>query len=169
MLLAHDATLDLKTHPVTIETPLVETTVERLSQKVALVPILRAGLGMVEPVQDLLPDVEVRHLGFYRDEVNLQPVGYYNKLPAEHPVDVALVLDPMLATGGSTSRVGSGGTVGCADHQADLDHRVSARDRERTQQDATVDIHVCCVDEKLNSSGFIVPGLGDAGDRTFGT
>ncbi|HEX3871906.1 MAG TPA: uracil phosphoribosyltransferase, partial [Pirellulales bacterium] len=103
VLLAYEATKDLVTQPVQIETPLTTTEGRRLSQRIGLVPILRAGLGMVDAVLDLLPEAEVRHLGFYRDEQTLEAVEYYKKLPPSNPVDVALVLDPMLATGGSAA------------------------------------------------------------------
>ena len=101
VLLAYEATHDLSTRSLEIETPLTRVTAQQLSQRIGLVPILRAGLGMVDPVLDLLPDAAVWHLGLYRDEATARPVEYYSKLPAHSPVDVALVLDPMLATGGS--------------------------------------------------------------------
>ncbi|MBU0678860.1 MAG: uracil phosphoribosyltransferase, partial [Verrucomicrobia bacterium] len=100
-LLVAEATRDLELESGTVETPLAEAACERLSQRIGLIPILRAGLGMVSPVLELIPDAEVWHLGFYRDEETLKPVEYYKKLPAMSPVDVAFVLDPMLATGGS--------------------------------------------------------------------
>ena len=100
-LLAYEALSDLTTEPIVVETPLTQTVGCRLTQRVGLVPILRAGLGMVEPILELIPQAEVWHLGLYRDEATAKPVKYYSKLPHEHPVDVALVVDPMLATGGS--------------------------------------------------------------------
>jgi uracil phosphoribosyltransferase len=100
-LLAYEALKDLQTEPITVETPLTKTAGCQLTQRIGLVPILRAGLGMVEPILELIPQAEVWHLGVYRDEATAKPVRYYNKLPHERPVDVALVVDPMLATGGS--------------------------------------------------------------------
>jgi uracil phosphoribosyltransferase len=104
-LLAYEATKDLPVEAVTVQTPLARTEGRRLTQRIGLVPILRAGLGMVDPVLELIPTAEVWHLGLYRDEETAKPVKYYAKLPAERPVDVALVLDPMLATGGSVVAV----------------------------------------------------------------
>ena len=100
-LLAYEATKDLNLMPVEVETPMAKTTGHQLSESIGIVPILRAGLGMVEPVLDFLPSAEVWHLGLYRDESTAEPVEYYSRLSDGHPVDVALVLDPMLATGGS--------------------------------------------------------------------
>jgi uracil phosphoribosyltransferase len=142
----------------------------RLAEQVALVPILRAGLGMVDPIWDLIPDAQVGHIGLYRDEATLRPVQYYSKLPAANQVDVCLLLDPMLATGGSA-------TAGC-----DILKRwgirhikyiglIAAPEGITRLHDAhpDVDIYVAAVDCCLNDQGYIVPGLGDAGDRLFGT
>ena len=141
-----------------------------LAVKIALVPILRAGLGMVDPILDLIPEAEVWHLGLYRDEATAQPVRYYNKLPETNPVDVAIVLDPMLATGGSATvaiesltqwGVKSIKLISVIASQAGVD-AVASRFPD-TQ------IIVGAIDPELNAVKYIVPGLGDAGDRTFNT
>ena len=169
-LLAYEATKDLPTEPTTVQTPLAEADGERLRERIGLVPILRAGLGLVEPVIDLIPDAEVWHLGLYRDEATAQPVAYYKKIPDSEPVDVALVLDPMLATGGSAvsalevlSDWGVKRTklLSVIAAKAGIEH-VGSRFPE-TQ------VYVCGVDPVLNDRKFIVPGLGDAGDRIFNT
>jgi uracil phosphoribosyltransferase len=135
-----------------------------------LVPILRAGLGMVDPILDLIPTAHVWHLGLYRDHETLRPVTYYNKLPPQVDVDVCLVLDPMLATGGSAVAAVSvlkdwGAT------QIKFLGLIAAPEGVKTLSDAhpEVDIHLAAIDERLNEIGYIVPGLGDAGDRQFGT
>ena len=169
-LLAYEATADLVMEPATVQTPLTEMNGERLAERVGLVPILRAGLGMVDGVWELIPGAEVWHIGLYRDESTLRPVEYYNKLPITPTVDVCLVLDPMLATGGS-----SVATV-------DILKRWGARRikfvgiiaapegvKRLSEAHPDVAIHVAAVDSHLNEHGFIVPGLGDAGDRQFGT
>lgn len=170
VLLAYEATQDLLLTSKTIETPLTSMTGSILSQRVGLVPILRAGLGMVDPVLNLIPSAEVWHLGLYRDEATAQPVEYYSKLPQTQPVDVALVLDPMLATGGSAllaietlRRWGVKSikllSVIASRHGVDV----------IANQHSDVQVYVCTVDPELNSRKFIVPGLGDAGDRIFNT
>jgi uracil phosphoribosyltransferase len=169
-LIAYEATLDLGTRPIKVETPLAEAAGIELLEKIGLVPILRAGLGMVEGVWELMPTAEVWHIGLYRDERTLKPVEYYNKLPVEPTVSVCLILDPMLATGGSAvatvdilKRWGVGrikfvGLIAAPEGIANLhDHHPD------------VPIHVAAVDDHLNNVGYIVPGLGDAGDRQFGT
>ncbi len=167
-LLAYEATKDLLLRPVTVETPLVATTCNQLAQRIGIVPILRAGLGMVEPILNLIPDAEVWHLGFYRDEKTLRPVEYYKKLPNHGAVDTALVLDPMLATGGSAvaavSAVKSWGAK-----QIKLLSILGAPEGIAAMQHAHPDtaIYLCAKDSHLDHRGFIVPGLGDAGDRTF--
>lgn len=169
-LLAFEATSSLATEEQPVTTPLCETTGRTLSQSISLVPILRAGLGMLDPVLQLIPDAEVWHLGLYRDEATATPVEYYNNLPPNRATDVALVLDPMLATGGSSALV-------C---QTLLDWGVSditllsliaaPEGIESLQQKIpSLRIVVCAIDEKLNERKFIVPGLGDAGDRIFNT
>ncbi len=170
VLLAYEATQDLATKPVEVVTPLTTTTCQVLASQVGLVPILRAGLGMVDPILELIPSAEVWHLGVYRDEATALPVEYYRKLPPSQPVDVALVLDPMLATGGSA-------TAALAALQAWGVPRVkllsiiaaqAGIERVRTEYPG-VAIHVCAVDPILNDHKYIVPGLGDAGDRCFNT
>jgi len=170
VLLACEATRDLPLRAVRVRTPLAAAPARRVAARVGLVPILRAGLGMVEPVLDLLPEAEVWHLGFYRDERTLRPVEYYQKLPPRRPVDVALVLDPMLATGGSAvaaletlERWGARETRLLALIAAPAGLRRVARRFPR------VAVHVCAVDRRLDARGFILPGLGDAGDRQFRT
>lgn len=169
-LLAYEATRDLPLAGVKIQTPLVEADCQRVSARVGLIPILRAGLGMVDPVLEFLPDAEVWHLGLYRDEATATPVEYYSKLPSSNPVDVALVLDPMLATGGSIAvalatlqrwGVKRLKVVSLIASQQGIESLV--------QQFPDVQIYVCAVDPILNAHKFIVPGLGDAGDRTFNT
>jgi uracil phosphoribosyltransferase len=169
-LLGYEAMADLETRPITIETPLEEMTVAELEPRVGLIPVLRAGLGMVEAMLELMPTAQVWHIGLYRDERTLKPVEYYNKLPDAATVQVCLILDPMLATGGS-----SAATVdilkawGAARiKQVSL---IAAPEGMATLSGAhpDVDIHVAAVDRELNERGYIVPGLGDAGDRQFGT
>jgi len=169
-LLAYEALRDLPVRRVTVKTPLEPAAAARVRGRIGLVPILRAGLGMVDPVLALLPEAEVWHLGFYRDETTLQPVAYYNKFPARRPVDVALVLDPMLATGGSAiaalQAVRDWGVK-----RVKLLGVIAAPEGLRAVRKAfpDVDVLVCAVDRKLNRHGYILPGLGDAGDRQFGT
>lgn len=169
-LLAYEATLDLQTEPIDVPTPLAVARGARLVEKIGLVPILRAGLGMVEGVWELMPSAEVWHIGLYRDERTLKPVEYYNKLPVEPTVSTVLILDPMLATGGSAvatvdilkrwgvRRVKFVGLIGAPEGISRL-HLAHPE----------VPIHLAAVDERLNDAGFILPGLGDAGDRQFGT
>lgn len=170
MLLAYEALRDLPVRRVTVKTPLEPATAARVRGRIGLVPILRAGLGMVDPVLGLLPEAEVWHLGFYRDETTLQPVAYYNKFPARRPVDVALVLDPMLATGGSAiaalRAVRDWGVK-----RIKLLGVIAAPEGLRAVRKAFPDVEVlvCALDRKLNRHGYILPGLGDAGDRQFGT
>ncbi len=167
-LLVAEATRGLPLETVRIETPLQPTTAQQLTSRIGIVPILRAGLSMVDPFLELLPDAEVWHLGFYRDEKTLQPVAYYQKLPAGRPVDVAFVLDPMLATGGSACAAlkdlhawGVKETIFMGLLAAPEGIQVVRKTYPDTR------ILVCAVDEKLNEHGYIVPGLGDAGDRAF--
>lgn len=167
-LLVAEATRDLITEPVTIETPLQSTTAHELRSRIGIVPILRAGLSMVDPFLDLLPHAEVWHLGFYRDEQTLQPVAYYQKLPQGRPVDVAYVLDPMLATGGSAIAALKDLTDWGVKKTCFLGLLAAPEGIDRVQS-AFPDtrILVCAIDERLNENGYIVPGLGDAGDRAF--
>lgn len=169
-LLAYEATLDLSTTPRELETPLAKVIGAELREKIGLVPILRAGLGMVEGIWELMPSAEVWHIGLYRDEHTLKPVEYYNKLPIEPTVSVCLILDPMLATGGSATatvdvlkrwgvkKIKFVGLIGAPEGIAVL---------QKAHPD--VDIYLAAVDDHLNERGYIVPGLGDAGDRQFGT
>ena len=170
MLLAYEALADLALVEASVTTPLDEAEGYLLTERVALVPILRAGLGMVDPIWDLMPLAQVGHIGLYRDEDTLQPVQYYSKLPAADQVDLCLLLDPMLATGGSAvaacnilkrwgiQRVKYIGLIAAPEGIARL-HDVHP----------DVDIHIAAADCCLNDRGYIVPGLGDAGDRLFGT
>jgi uracil phosphoribosyltransferase len=169
-LLGYEATLDLKTKPVKVMTPLAETDGQELEQRVGLVPILRAGLGMVEGIWELMPSAEVWHIGLYRDERTLEPVQYYNKLPIEPTVSVCLILDPMLATGGSAvatvdilknwgvQRIKFVGVIGAPEGIQALH-----------EKHPEVPIHLAAIDDRLNDHAYILPGLGDAGDRQFGT
>ena len=170
VLLAYEATKDLETSPLPIETPLVATEGMALKQSVGLVPILRAGLGMVDAVLDLIPQAEVWHLGLYRDEKTARPVEYYKKLPHSEPVDVALVLDPMLATGGSASAAVATLRAWGVPKIKLLTVIASEEGIAAVHaQDTEVQIYVTTVDPELNDQKFIVPGLGDAGDRIFNT
>ena len=169
-LLAYEATQDLRLNPIKIQTPLQPTTGYELAETVGIVPILRAGLGMVDPVLDLLPDAQVWHLGLYRDESTAQPVKYYSRLPEDCPVDVALVLDPMLATGGSAIAALQTLKQWGVKRTKMLSIIASQHGVQRLEQEASdTQIYVCAVDEELNSNKCIVPGLGDAGDRIFNT
>lgn len=179
MILAYEATADLATQPVEVLTPLTAATGSKFEERVGLVPILRAGLGMVDGMLSLIPQAEVWHLGFYRDEETLQPVIYYNKLPNDLSTHTCFVLDPMLATGGSAvaavdilkghgvTRVKFVGLLAAPEGVAAL---------HGSHPD--VDVHVAAVDQRLTTAddaadgfppGFIWPGLGDAGARQFGT
>lgn len=169
-LLAYEATQDLELIPIDIQTPLAMTTGYQLQPRMGLVPILRAGLGMVEPVVELMPDAEIWHLGYYRNEQTLEPVAYYKKLPASAPVDAALVLDPMLATGGSSSAALAAVKEWGVKRIKLLSIIAAPEGIERIQREhPDVMIYVCAIDSHLNEEGFIVPGLGDAGDRIFNT
>lgn len=169
-LLAYEATKDLRTERVTVETPLTKTEGHALAQRIGLVPILRAGLGMVEPILELIPQAEVWHLGLYRDEATAKPVKYYSKLPDQHPVDVALVVDPMLATGGSAvaamTTLREWGVP-----QVKLLALIASEEGCKLVESEFPDaqIYVCQIDPDLNDKKYIVPGLGDAGDRIFNT
>ena len=179
ILLAYEATIDLGLAPVKVQTPLTVADGFALQDRIGLVPILRAGLGMVNGIWELMPQAEVWHIGLYRDERTLKPVEYYNKLPVAPTVQVVLILDPMLATGGSASatvdilkrwgadRIKFMGIIGSPEGVKAL---------QGAHPD--VDIYLAALDERLTPepekagdppAGFIVPGLGDAGDRQFGT
>ena len=169
-LLTYEATADLTTSPISVETPLATAQGVALKEKIGLVPILRSGLGMVEGVWELMPSAEVWHIGLYRDERTLKPVEYYNKLPIEPTVSVCLILDPMLATGGSAvatvdllkrwgvRKIKFVGIIAAPEGLALMQER-----------HPEVPIHLAAIDERLNEHGYILPGLGDAGDRQFGT
>jgi uracil phosphoribosyltransferase len=169
-LLAYEATADLATVERQVETPLATLAGVELREKIGLVPILRAGLGMVEGIWELMPTSEVWHIGLYRDERTLKPVEYYNKLPVEPTVSVCLILDPMLATGGSAvattdivkrwgvKKIKFVGLIGAPEGIQNM--QVHHPD---------VPIYLAAIDDHLNERGYIIPGLGDAGDRQFGT
>lgn len=170
VLLAYEATQDLRLKESRVRTPLSEMTGARLAERIGLVPILRAGLGMVEPILDLIPSAEVWHLGVYRDERTLQPIEYYRKFPETGPVDVALVVDPMLATGGSAiAALSTLATWGVPVRRLLSIIASPEGIRNVVAKHPQTQIHVCVIDERLDERGYIVPGLGDAGDRTFNT
>lgn len=170
ILMAYEATADLALSETSVETPMGEARGFELKEKIGLVPILRAGLGMVDGIWEMMPGAEVWHIGLYRDEETLRPVFYYNKLPTSPTVQLCLVLDPMLATGGSAvaavdilkkwgaERIKFVGILAAPEGIAHLQ-----------EVHGDVPIYVAKVDERLNDIGYIVPGLGDAGDRQFGT
>jgi uracil phosphoribosyltransferase len=170
VLIAYEATADLATEAVTVMTPMGQASGRHLQERVGLVPILRAGLGMVEGIWNLMPNTEVWHIGLFRDEQTLEPVEYYNRLPVSPTVDVCLILDPMLATGGSAvaavdilkswgaKRIKFAGVIAAPEGVERL-----------TAAHPDVPLYLAAVDERLNEIGYIVPGLGDAGDRLFGT
>jgi uracil phosphoribosyltransferase len=170
MLLAYEATADLTLEATRVETPMGVAAGASLQEKIGLVPILRAGLGMVDGVWEMMPSAEVWHIGLYRDEKTLRPVQYYNKLPVDPTVQVCLILDPMLATGGSAVA-----TVGILKNWGAQRIKfvgiIAAPEGIQALHSAHPDvpIHVAAIDSHLNEIGFIVPGLGDAGDRQFGT
>jgi len=170
VMLAYEATQDLATRPTTVQTPLAEADGADLMERIGLVPILRSGLGMVEGVWELMPSAEVWHIGLYRDERTLKPVSYYNRLPVEPTVSVCLILDPMLATGGSAVA-----TVDILKRWGVKKIKflglIAAPEGIQALHEAHPDvpIHVGHIDERLNTQGYIMPGLGDAGDRQFGT
>ena len=170
-LMCYEATRDLPLEDVTIETPIATGTFKRLSgKKLAIVPILRAGLGMVDTIIDLIPSAKVGHIGLYRDPETHNPVEYYCKMPPDISEREVLIVDPMLATGGSASAAitflkGYGckniklmNIIGCPEGIKAV-----------TEEHPDVELYVAAVDEKLNENKYIVPGLGDAGDRIYGT
>ncbi|MFA4954288.1 MAG: uracil phosphoribosyltransferase [Patescibacteria group bacterium] len=170
MLLAYEACDDLELADYKVLTPLAAAKGWMLKDKIGLVPILRAGLGMVEGIHQMMPNAQVWHIGLYRDENTLRPVEYYNKLPVSPTVEVCLVLDPMLATGGSAvatvdilkkwgaKRIKFIGLIAAPEGVQRL-----------SEAHPDVPIHLAALDERLNERGYILPGLGDAGDRQFGT
>lgn len=171
MLMVYEVTRDLPTEEVEVETPLCTTRTRILSgKKIGIVPILRAGLGMVDGVATLIPAAKIGHIGLYRDPSTLQPVEYYCKLPADSEKRMLLVLDPMLATGGSASAAISFIKQRNCKNIRLVNLIAAPEGIERIQRDhPDVNIYVAACDEKLNEHGYIVPGLGDAGDRLFGT
>lgn len=169
-LLAYDATAQLETEAYDVQTPMTTCEGRRLKKRVGLVPILRAGVAMVEPMLELIPTSEVWHLGMYRDEATAKPVHYYSKLPESSPVDVAFVLDPMLATGGSAAMAIEVLNQWGVKHIKMLAIIAAPEGIEHLRLNfPEVELHACVVDQRLNEDHFIVPGLGDAGDRIFNT
>ena len=170
-LICYEATRDLKMAEVEIETPICKTTVEELAgKKLAIVPILRAGLGMVDGMLQLIPAAKVGHIGLYRDPETLDPVEYYCKLPADCAQREVFVVDPMLATGGSSvAAIKMLKDKGCKNIHFMCIIAAPEGIAKMQKEPPDVDIYVGALDEKLNEHGYIVPGLGDAGDRIFGT
>lgn len=169
-LMAFEITKDFPTREIPIETPMGKTVGVELAKQVVLVPVLRAGLGMVNGIQDLIPTAKVGHIGLYRNEETLEPVQYYAKFPKNLEDSIVLILDPMLATGGSAkAAIDIVKANGAKDIK--LINLVGVQEGidvvEKAHPD--VDIYLAAKDEKLNEIGYIVPGLGDAGDRIFGT
>ena len=173
MLMAYEVSRDLPLEDVEIETPLVKTTLKTLAgKKVAIIPILRAGLGMVDGILELIPAAKIGHVGMYRDHETLQPVEYFVKLPSDISERQLFVVDPMLATGGSAvaaidallKRGAQPSSIKCC-------CLVAAPEGVEVLRKAhpDIDIYAAALDERLNEHGYILPGLGDAGDRLFGT
>jgi uracil phosphoribosyltransferase len=170
ILMAYEATANLALVDRDVTTPMGQAHGAELADKIGLVPVLRAGLGMVEGIWEMMPSAEVWHIGLYRDERTLRPVQYYNKLPVSPTVQVCLILDPMLATGGSAvatcdilkqwgaKRIKYVGLIAAPEGIERL-----------SKAHPDLPIHIAAIDERLNDIGYIVPGLGDAGDRQFGT
>ncbi len=171
MLICYEATRDLKLSDVQIETPICTATVKQLSgKKLAVVPILRAGLGMVDGILELIPAAKVGHIGLYRDPETLKPVEYYCKLPADCADREVFVVDPMLATGGSSvAAIQMLKNRGCKNIHFMCIIAAPEGIEAMKQAHPDVDMYIGALDEKLNDHGYIVPGLGDAGDRIFGT
>ncbi len=171
MLECFEATRDLKLEDCEIETPMEKTVVKRLSgKKMAIIPILRAGLGMVSGLQTLIPAAKVGHIGLYRDEKTLVPVEYYCKLPSDIEERDVFVLDPMLATGGSAcDAISQLKKRGCRSIRFLCIIAAPVGVERLRKEHPDVDIYIGALDDHLNENGYIVPGLGDAGDRIFGT
>ena len=172
-LLGYEALADARVRPLEVTTPLETMEGAELADRIGLVPILRAGLGMVDAMLELMPTAQVWHLGLFRDERTLRPVEYYNKLPTSASVDLCLILDPMLATGGSAiaaidvlKRWGAVTPV-----RIKLVNLIAAPEGVEAVTKAHPDVEIYCaaLDRQLNGVGYIMPGLGDAGDRQFGT
>ncbi|MGQ0601369.1 MAG: uracil phosphoribosyltransferase [Anaerolineales bacterium] len=170
ILLACEATTDLTLEPITVMTPMGEARGQSLVQDIGLVPVLRAGLGMVEGIWEMLPGAEVWHIGLKRDERTLEPMQYYANKPVAPRVQLCLLLDPMLATGGSASAACTLLKSWGVKRIKYIGLIAAPEGIQRLQTDhPDVAIHVGAVDDHLNEIGYIVPGLGDAGDRQFGT
>jgi uracil phosphoribosyltransferase len=170
MLLCYEATADLGIEASTVESPMGSAAGYTLTEKIGLIPILRAGLGMVDGIWEMMPSAEVWHIGLYRDEETLQPVSYYNKLPTIPTVQVCLVLDPMLATGGSAIATVDILKEWGADKLKFVGILAAPEGIDALQTaHPDVPIYIAQIDSHLNDIGYIVPGLGDAGDRQFGT
>ncbi len=169
-LVGYEALADAHVNTINVRTPLEEIEGVKLADRIGLIPILRAGLGMLDAMLELMPTAEVWHLGLFRDERTLRPVEYYNKLPDSATVDLCLILDPMLATGGSaTAAIEVLKRWGAA--RIKLINLICAPEGVRAVQDAHPDVPIftAALDRQLNEKGYIMPGLGDAGDRQFGT
>jgi uracil phosphoribosyltransferase len=172
-LLGYEALADARLREKQVRTPLETMAGAELGERIGLIPILRAGLGMVDAMLELMPTAQVWHLGLFRDERTLQPVEYYNKLPDAATVDLCLILDPMLATGGSATAAievlkkwGANPPV-----RIKLVNLIAAPEGVKAVSEAHPDVEIYCaaLDRQLNDRGYIMPGLGDAGDRQFGT
>jgi uracil phosphoribosyltransferase len=171
MLMTYEATRDLPLEDVSVKTPIATDTFKTLAgKKIAIVPILRAGLGMVDGVLKMIPAARVGHIGLFRDPATLKPVKYYCKMPADIAERDILIVDPMLATGGSScAAIDFMKEYGCK-HIKMMNILAAPEGIERVQQEhPDVELYIAGVDKHLNENGYIVPGLGDAGDRIFGT
>ena len=169
-LVGYEALADARLEDVTVRTPLEEVAGQQLADRIGLVPILRAGLGMVDAMLELFPTSQVWHLGLFRDERTLRPVEYYNRLPDHSSVDLCLILDPMLATGGSaTAAIEVLKDWGA--QRIKLVNLIAAPEGVRAVSHAHPDVSIYCaaLDRQLDERGYILPGLGDAGDRQFGS
>jgi len=170
VLVAYEASADLATEEVNVMSPMGPAKCLSVSERVGLVPILRAGLGMVEGIWNMMPNAEVWHVGLRRDEQTLEPIEYYSRRPVDPIVDVCMVIDPMLATGGSAvTAVDILKAWGA--HRIKFVGIIAAPEgvKRLTEAHPDVEIYLAVIDERLNEAGLIVPGLGDAGDRQFGT